>query len=174
MTDTDYIERLFQKYKKRGIFIDTNILVLWCVGKVNKSRISQFNRTEKFLPEDYDTLLAILNYFSGIVTTPNILTEVNSLVNQIGEPERSRCLQVLAQEITKLSEFYIDSVTLAKIDKFAKFGLTDCGIIHLAKNRYLVLTDDFRLSNYLQIIGIDTLNFNNIRPYGWKKLKKSN
>ena len=51
----------------------------------------------------------VFQYFSKkIITTPNILTEVNSLVNQIGEPERSRCLQVLAQGMVKLSEVYIE------------------------------------------------------------------
>ncbi len=37
----------------------------------------------------------------------------------------------------------------------------------LAKNKYLVLTDDLKLGNYLQKVGIDTINFNNIRTYGW-------
>ena len=41
-------------------------------------------------------------------------------------------------------------------------------IISLARDRYLVLTDDLRLAHYLQKIGIDTVNFNNIRVYGWK------
>jgi len=53
-------------------------------------------------------------------------------------------------------------------DKFSKFGLTDCGIVNVAKDNYLVLTDDLKLASYLQNIGIDTLNFNNIRVYGWK------
>ena len=69
------------------------------MGSVNRSRISQFNRTEKFLPEDYDLLVRILADFSNIITTPNILTEVNSLINQIGEPERSQCLAIFAQAI---------------------------------------------------------------------------
>ena len=69
----DYITLLFQSYKQKGILIDTNILLLWFVGTVNRSRISQFNRTEKFLPEDYDLLVRILSYFSKIVTTPNVL-----------------------------------------------------------------------------------------------------
>jgi len=102
----DYIRSLFQSYKQKGILIDTNILLLWFVGTVNRGRISQFNRTEKFLPEDYDLLVSILSYFSKIVTTPNVLTEVNSLVNQIGEPERSQCYSVFAQAMTALDEFY--------------------------------------------------------------------
>ncbi|MBW4479287.1 MAG: hypothetical protein KME54_21140 [Tolypothrix brevis GSE-NOS-MK-07-07A] len=163
----DYISSLFQSYKQKGILIDTNILLLWFVGTVNQSRISQFNRTEKFLPEDYDLLVSILSYFSKIVTTPNILTEVNSLVNQIGEPERSQCYSVFAQAMTVLDEFYIESVNAVQLNNFIKYGLTDCGIVTLAKNKYLVLTDDFKLANYLQKVGIDTINFNNIRTYGW-------
>lgn len=163
----DYITVLFQTYKQKGILIDTNILLLWFVGTVNRRRISQFNRTEKFLPEDYDLLVSILSYFSKIVTTPNILTEVNSLVNQIGEPERSQCYSVFAQSMNVLGEFYIESVDAVKLDNFTKYGLTDSGIVILAKDKYLVLTDDFKLANYLQKIGIDTINFNNIRTYGW-------
>lgn len=163
----EFVRSLFQKYKQKGILIDTNILLLWFVGSVNRSRISQFNRTEQFLPEDYDLLIQILSYFSKIITTPNILTEVNSLVNQLGEPERSQCFSIFTQIFTKLDEFYIESKNTASMDNFHKYGLTDCGIVVLAKNQYLVLTDDLKLANYLQKIGIDTINFNNIRTYRW-------
>ena len=72
------------------------------MGTVNRNRISKFNRTEKFVPKDYDSLLQILSYFDKIMTTPNILTEVNSLANQLGEPERSQCLSVLAKDVVRL------------------------------------------------------------------------
>ena len=164
----DIVRSLFQQYKQKGILIDTNILLLWFVGSVNRQRISKFNRTEKFVPEDYDSLLQILSYFNKIVTTPNILTEVNSLANQLGEPERSQCLSVFAQGVARLNESYLESQEVVKTESFTKFGLTDCSIINIAKNKYLVLTDDFKLANYLQKIEIDTINFNNIRVYGWK------
>ncbi|MEG4969802.1 PIN domain-containing protein [Microcoleus sp. B6-A1] len=164
----DIVPSLFQKYKQKGILIDTNILLLWFVGTVNRERISKFNRTENFLPEDYDFLLKILSYFNQIVTTPNILTEVNSLANQLGEPERSQCLSVFAKGVARLNESYLESQEVVKTDSFTKFGLTDCSIINIAKNKYLVLTDDLKLTNYLLALGIDTINFNNIRIYGWK------
>ncbi|HAG85778.1 MAG TPA: hypothetical protein DCL61_32725 [Cyanobacteria bacterium UBA12227] len=163
----DYLSSLFAAYRQKGILIDTNILLLWFVGAVNRDRISTFNRTQKFLPEDYDTLLQILASFQKIVTTPNILTEVNSLANQLGEPERSQCFSIFAHLVARLDEFYRESQNVASQDKFVKFGLTDCGIMDLARDRYLVLTDDLKLAHYLQKIGIDTINFNNIRTYGW-------
>ena len=167
----DIVSSLFQKYKQKGILIDTNILLLWFVGTVNRERISKFNRTEKFVPEDYDLLLQILSDFNKIVTTPNILTEVNSLANQLGEPERSQCLSVFAEGVARLNESYLESTEVVRTDSFTKFGLTDCGIATLAKNKYLVLTDDLKLASYLQKIEIDTINFNNIRPSGWKYKK---
>lgn len=162
------INELFKKYKQKGILIDTNILLLWFVGSVNCNRISKFNRTEKFIPEDYDVLINILGYFSKIVTTPNILTEVNSLINQIGEPERTQCLEIMKIGIRQMQEFYIESSNTVEVEGFTKFGLTDTGIVSLARDRYLVLTDDLKLAYYLQNIRIDTVNFNNIRVYGWK------
>lgn len=62
---------------------------------------------------------------------------------------------------------YMESKTIATSEKFVKFGLTDYGILNLARDKYLVLTDDFKLANYLQSVGIDTINFNNIRTWRW-------
>jgi hypothetical protein len=59
----DDISSLFAHYRQKGILIDTNILLLYFVGTVNRERISRFNRTQQFIPEDYDLLLQILNYF---------------------------------------------------------------------------------------------------------------
>ena len=67
-----------------------------------------------------------------------------------------------------LNESYLESREVVKTNSFTKFGLTDCGIVNIAKDKYLVLTDDLKLAHYLQNIEIDTINFNNIRVYGWK------
>ncbi len=165
----DYIRGLLNKYKQKGILVDTNILLLLFVGRVNPDRLQKFNRTEQFTPEDYQLLSALLKYFSKIVVTPNILTEVNSLINQLSGSERSQCLNALSQAVNQLDEFYIESKVATQVEKFAKFGLTDCGIITVARNSYLVLTDDFQLAGSLQKIGIDAINFNNIREYGWQR-----
>lgn len=146
--------------------IDTNILILWVVGTVNRERIYRFNRTKTFTPNDYDILLQIIGYFSRIVTTPHILTEVNSLMNTLGEPERSKALQILGQAMQnsdKVHEEYRDSFQIMRNEKFSDFGLTDCGILEICQGRYLVLTDDFKLAGYLSSQNIDTINFNHIR-----------
>ncbi len=167
MTD-DKIDSLINSYKPKGILVDTNILLLLLVGSVNRQRISKFNRTEQFTPEDYDLLVDFLGSFSQIFTTPNILTEVNSLTSKIQEPERSQCFAKLAEVLStetliKLDEHYIMSSIATRVNGFNRFGLTDCGILELAHNRYLVLTDDLKLAVHLQSFDVDTINFNHLR-----------
>lgn len=157
------ITALLAKYRTKGIIIDTNIFLLYLVGLVNRERIPRFKRTAQFIPEDYDLLLQIVDGFQKVVTTPNILTEVNSLANQLGEPERSQCLDTFKCLISQITEEYQESNIVAEQELFTRFGLTDCGIILLAKNKYLVLTDDLKLHLYLKALKIDTINFNNLR-----------
>lgn len=61
--------------------------------------------------------------------------------------------------ISLLSENYIASTNLIKNDCFTQFGLTDSSIYNLAKESYLVLTEDFRLAGYLKQKKINVLNF---------------
>ena len=157
------IQALLSKYHSKGIIIDTNILLLYLVGTVNQERISRFKRTAQFTPKYYDLLIELTNNFVKVVATPNILTEVNSLANQLGEPERSKCLRTFAWLVSNIEEEYIKSSVITNHELFSRFGLADCGIMLLAKNKYLVLTDDLKLYLQMNSLGIDAINFNNLR-----------
>lgn len=87
-------------------------------------------------------------------------------MNQLGEPERSKCYSMFANRIHALQEAYIPSREIVSSDwPFLQYGLTDCGIAILSRNQYLVLTDDLKAANYLNSQGVETLNFNNLRSY---------
>ncbi|MBE9063029.1 PIN domain-containing protein [cf. Phormidesmis sp. LEGE 11477] len=153
---------LLQKYFQKGILVDTNILLLLFVGELGRERISNFGRTDQFTPRDYDLLIELLKRFKVIATTPNVLTEVNSLLNKLREPAR----KVFSKGLARLEEIYIPSREVASSNwPFLKYGLTDCGIADIAQSKYLVLTDDLRLASYLHQKGIDTINFNNLRTF---------
>ncbi|NJM00143.1 MAG: hypothetical protein HC924_15690 [Synechococcaceae cyanobacterium SM2_3_2] len=161
-----YIQSLISSYCHRGILVDTNILLLFFVGSVNRKRISRFSRTEKYTIDDFELLLSAFKTFSQVITTPHILTEVYNFINQIGDPDRSLCLKEMAhvvQHLPKFQEVLIESKQITKSPGFIKFGLTDCGIQEVAQGEYLVLTDDLRLASYLGSQGLDVLNFNHIR-----------
>ena len=161
------IDRLIQRYKQAGILVDTTILLLYFIGAYDQDLIPKFKRTRQFTVEDHAILIRLLGLFDKIVTTPNILTEVSNLSGQLGEPKKSEYFKKFSSGISLLEEEYVASKDVADMQEFVRFGLTDTGIVHLTRGKYLVLTDDFRLSQYLQSAEVDVINFNHIRPAYW-------
>jgi hypothetical protein len=160
----DFLARVVERYRLRGVLLDTNILLLYLVGSFDQKRIARFKRTLAYSAEDYGLLLALLMRFRRIVTTPHILSEVNSLAGQFGEPARAGLFELFARIIGDLlAEEYVASAAAAGIAQFPRLGLTDSGILCLVKDKYLVLTDDLKLCGHLEKAGIDVLNFNHLR-----------
>jgi hypothetical protein len=155
-------------YASQGLLLDTNIALLLVVGDHDPALLPKFKRTAKFAPEDYATLRRILSRFKAVVTTPAILTEVNSLASQFGEPTKTAVLRTFAKTVKEFSEKYIPSTVIADDELFAKFGLTDTNIKLVAAGQFLVLTDDYRFSGYLAANQIAAVNFNHIRVAGWQ------
>jgi rRNA-processing protein FCF1 len=161
----EHVFRLMQQYRSRGVLVDTNILLLLFIGSFDRLLITKFKRTgDRFTVDDFDLLLNLLTQFERVVTTPNILSEVNGLSNQMGEPIRARFFSDFARKIPLLDEQYVASSQAAQVEAFPKVGLTDSAIIHLVRGNYLVLTDDLTLYGFLEKAGIDALNFNHLRP----------
>jgi hypothetical protein len=163
-----HINTLIAKYRTKGVLLDANLLLVWCIGAVEPQFIPQCKRTRAYIPDDFRLLSALLRSFTTHVTTPNILTEVSNLANSLHGAYATRFRQIFGQLIPTLSEEYYQSTAVAQRIEFFQFGLTDAGIAAYAKDQYLVVTDDFPLSQFLLSQGIDVLNFNHIRSVHWK------
>jgi len=163
----EYIDELVARYQNRGILIDTNLLLLFFVGKYDPDRITKFKNTMKFTIDEFWLLAGFLDAFERLVTTPNVLTEVSNLSGQLPENLRALFYSDFANNISLVEEHYVPSLEASSFTLFNKFGLTDSGIIQLVKDKFLVLTDDFKLAGYLQNRGIDVINFNHIRTLAW-------
>lgn len=147
--------------------MDTNLLLLFYVGGYDRNLVERFPRTaDRFVASDFDTLNGLLASFDKVATTPHILTETSNLLGQLGGHARTGCFEMLAQSIPELHEDYTPGAELSRKPTFVKLGITDTSIIEVAAAPYLVLTDDFRLYNYLADREIDVLNFNNLRALG--------
>ena len=163
----DYISKITNQYRTRGIIVDTNLLLLYFIGRFDRTLIKRFKRTKSFSDDEYDLLKNYINLFSVRVTTPNIMTEVSSFASQLGNECENFFNTTFLKETTLLSEEYLPSKEIINQSKHHKFHLTDCGIIILAKKKYLLLTDDFKLSKYFDSIGGNSVNFNHIRTIAW-------
>ncbi len=164
---TDPLLALMRRYHSRGVLVDTNILLLYFVGRFKREQVPNFKRTNQFTPEDFDLLDRLLSHFNRIVTTPNVLSEVNSLSAQLGEPAKTSYFSEFAKGIETLDEHYIESAAASRIEHFPKLGLTDCAIFQCAKGQFLVLTDDFRLYQLMDKSGVDVINFSHLREAAW-------
>lgn len=134
----DNLRRLIQKYRKKGLLIDTNLLLLYIVGSFDIELIREFKRTSQFTIDDFDFVSDFISEFELKITTPHILAEVD---NFIGNKLNLRTLlknyvSIVAREITT------DSVTIVENEFFVEFGFTDTAIVNISNNSYLVLTDD--------------------------------
>jgi len=159
----EYLEGLIAKYRTRGVLIDTNLLILYFVGEFSPERIPTLRRTKKFVLRDYLLLKAFFDQFAVKVTTPNILTEISNLAGDIPDGLRKNFFRSLQTNFELFDEQYRRSSAAAASAIFPRLGLTDAVIAELANQRYLVLTDDFPLANYLGSINTDVINFNHLR-----------
>lgn len=163
----DYYVELLYRYRTKGVLIDTNLLLVFFIGLYDPTWVLRFKRTQTFTIEDVHTLKRAFEFFDKVVTTPNILTEVNSLSNQLPEKLKPGYYAKMAEHVAILEEHFQESTKICALDHFSRFGLTDSGIINLVKDKYLVLTDDLKLASYLEKVGIDVINFNHIRTMNW-------
>ena len=150
-------------HRREGLLIDSNLLLLLFVGLRDRNRIQKFKRTAQFTIRDFERLAAFIKRFKEVVTTPSILTEVSNLLGQLPDSLKYSFYQNFAHALSDLHEHYTPSQQLRNEKAFPKFGLTDTAILQAASGKYLVLTDDFRLTQYLVGQNIDVVNFNHLR-----------
>lgn len=122
---------LISRYKRNGILIDTNLLLLFVVGWFNPLFISKISRTAGFSYTDFQLVSKTVDYFDIRVTTPSTLTEASNLPGR-GEEVRT----ALRTYIRTTEERSIIHVKIAENELFLAPGLTDAGIIETAKGSF--------------------------------------
>ena len=155
------------KYRKQGILLDTNLLLLLYVGLLGRNWLGKFKRIENqgFTEKDFSLLECAVDS-AKIITTPHILTETSNFLCQGLHGEvRKMILQSVADSIQNFEEHFAQAKRLVKIDAFHRFGLTDSAIHELPPKQYLVLSVDAPLVIALQKKGVDAINFNHLRQY---------
>ena len=168
----EHIERVLARNRNKGALIDTNLLLLLFVGAVRRELIGSFKRVSTFAVEDYDLLVDLIEYLGPVFTTPNILTEVSNFAGQLSGPDRNKCFENFASTLTIFDETYISSKTVAQSGVFKNFGITDAGIVHLAGEHRLIITNDLPLYEFLIRSKCEALNFSHFAPMNWKLTPK--
>jgi hypothetical protein len=151
---TDYLTQLVVKYRERGIFVDSGILILFIVGSKDPRLIRNFGRTAGFDENDFILVSKFIESFNEKITSPHILTEVSDLLG-----EGNDFHTILQAYINTSEEKCLKSREIAKTGSFFKFGIADSAIIEISRNAYLIFTADNRFYGYLNQIGIEAVSF---------------
>jgi predicted nucleic acid-binding protein len=150
-----------------GLLVDTNLLVLYAVGAVNRNRIETFKRTNRYTKTDYDLLLRVLARFERVFTVAHVLAEVSNLTDLPGS-ERLRAQDVLKKTIALLDEAEISNALAAEDRLYENHGLVDAAIGAVARaHNCAVLTDDFDLYRCLSHDNVNVFNFTHLQARAW-------
>lgn len=145
------------------LLLDTNVLVLFAVGTVNRQRIGNFKRTRQYTISDFDLLIRTLGQWRSLYTVPHVLAEVSNLTD-LGGAERLQVRHVLKETIAILTEIMMPSSEAALEPTFLTLGLVDASIAAVARqHQCAVLTDDLDLFLQLQRDGRTVYNFTHLR-----------
>jgi rRNA-processing protein FCF1 len=163
----DEMTNLVKAHQGKGALLDANLLLVYLIGMYDPERLEKFDRTGAFAVDDFYLLSQLVHFLGRIVTTPNILTEVNSFSNKLYGAVRTAYYAEFARRILLMEEHYITSAQVSSSASFDRLGLTDLVIETLARDRYLVLTEDLKLTHHLHGLGIAAINFNHVRGLSW-------
>jgi len=155
--------------RSAGLLIDTNLLVLYAVGGVNRNRIQAFKRTSGYDHKDYELLVRTMDGFAMLYTVAHVMAEVNNLIDLAGR-EGLKARRVLAATIAVLQEPHVPSLQAACGSYYEALGLADSAISIVAREKKCaVLTDDLDLYLSLAKEGLPVLKFSHLRESNWRQ-----
>lgn len=160
-------DELIRDYQRRGILVDTNLLIVYLIGAFDVRQLANCRATKSFSRDDFQRLDRFISKFDRIITTPHVLTEVSNLAQRLPDRVAQNFMGyfgcVLAD--ATLKEESTAANQIAASPSFPRFGLTDVAISLVAPGNYLVLTADFALAGHLNSRGVDVVNFNHLRDF---------
>ena len=149
--------------RRVSVVVDTNLLVLFVVGKASRSFIAKHKRLTEFVAEDYDALVRILENASDLLVTPHVLAETSNLVGYIAEPARTEVMRVLQTLIRTATEVAVASKAAAEKKEFIRLGLTDAALLEATNQEVVLLSTDLELCIAAETTGKLAMNFNHVR-----------
>ena len=144
------------------LLLDTNILLLFLVVRVDAGLLSTFKRVSNFDESDVALLVEVVKRYSQIITTPHILAEVSNFVDQAPIHRRRELVGAFRRFAEDQQEHYEQAMELVRRPEFESLGLADTGIYSLSAS-VTVLTADGRLYSRIIAAGKLAINFNHLR-----------
>ncbi len=144
----------------RKPLLDTNLLSVLAVGLTDASYLSTHKGFKAYGSEDLRALKSMVEASTGLVVTPNTLTETCNLVDRLHSNARGRVYRKLTALVGSTEEIYVESSVVAGQKAFLRLGLTGAVMLNLASRETWLVTADLDLYLAAHAAGYDALNFN--------------
>ena len=156
----NYVEILVSKYQSRGLLLDSNLLLLYLVGRIDTILVGtgRYNKLSDFRAIEVVTLERLVSSFRRLVTTAHVMTEVSNLVNTMRDADRVRTFRRFVETLEVISEQEVSSYEVAGRSEFSLLGLTDSVLAHFA-GQFLIVSKDGRMVNGLRANKIEALKW---------------
>jgi hypothetical protein len=155
-----YAALLINKYRSRGIIIDTNLLLLLAIGLYNPNRIVTFKRTSKFDATIFQAVVTVVKQFEQRYTTPYLVAELDNISRMLPMHEWIAISRIMQTLVPSLIEICDGSSSVLAHALHAEIGVADCSIAMVPDT--LIFTDDLPLASRLQGMGRDVLNIGHL------------
>ncbi len=149
----------------KKVLIDTNLLLLFLLGSVDRKHVGNHKRLRGFSDFEFEALLKLLASATQFVTTPHILAETSNLLD-IGKRADVATANAFITFVQAAEEICVSAEDVTSRPEFLKYGLTDAAIHSVVAERISVLTVDFPLYGSLLNIGVDVTNVRHIYLLG--------
>lgn len=142
--------------------IDTEPLILYVVGMINKNYIGQSRKTSIYNRLDFELLQNAIGNISNLLVPPNVWTETDNHLNNIVGQYNFIYYELLKNFIANSTEKYIKTNNIINESTFSLLGITDTILLKLAKTTGNLITADSKLSNYARSNGINVYDLKEV------------
>lgn len=166
MNNYDEIAKFIFKYQPEGVIVDTEVLILFFLGKYNPDLVEQNKITNKFQLQDIDLVDKIIGQFKKIIITPHIIAEVsNHSKYAFKSPHTAPFFETMVKLLESTTEKGVEINELCKTDiqLISEYGFTDMAMHHLSHDTGIpILSSDGRFCRPFSS-QIPIINFNYIK-----------
>jgi len=158
------LDILIQRYSKKGVLIDTNIMLFYLLGVYDIRFAEEYKRTRMYDANDFTWLVRFLGNFERIYITPQILAELWNFIEKIPGKKLFECVSSSVSTLLEVTENYVEKDEILTKDYTSYIGATDASIICSAKHiDCLILTDDLRAYSHFLANEVASININHLR-----------
>lgn len=155
MYNIEQIQRYITRDMPEGLIVDTNLLILFLIGKLEIDFIEKCKLTcSNYSKDDYCLLCTIIKLFKKIIITPHIIAEISNLSRRDVKDQKlinyfRVFIKFLSTPALEERNIKLETFLGIEIKYLSSFGFTDMAMYEISKvNNLPIITDDHPFYNF--------------------------